>query len=166
MPLCKHCWQNVILVIKIFVMWTEKGKVQRRGRTQKKKDTGRKNEFNESIASPAAVLTHLNAQPDTHHEEMRPPTAENVQSTGLSDWIRAQLADLPCESQRAKFADTWCADVCHSQQKLRITQLTPQPIFQPLWWRHYNMTVWILARKEINFSMAAGLIRLHMPGVK
>ena len=50
-----------------------------------------------------------------------------------------------------------------------------------IWWRHdmealsvgiplskdhYNMTVWILARKEINFSMAAGLIRLHMPGVK
>ena len=32
--------------------------------------------------------------------------------------------------------------------------------------KHYNMTVWILARKEINFSMAAGLIRLHMPGVK
>ena len=31
---------------------------------------------------------------------------------------------------------------------------------------NYNMTVWILARKEINFSMAAGLIRLHMPGVK
>ena len=29
-----------------------------------------------------------------------------------------------------------------------------------------NMTVWILARKEINFSMAAGLIRLHIPGVK
>ena len=36
-------------------------------------------------------------------------------------------------------------------------------------WDHilnYNMTVWILARKDINFSMAAGLIRLHMPGVK
>ena len=32
--------------------------------------------------------------------------------------------------------------------------------------KYYNMTVWILARKEINFSMAAGLIRLHMPGVK
>ena len=31
---------------------------------------------------------------------------------------------------------------------------------------HYNMTVWILARNDINFSMAAGLIRLHMPGVK
>ena len=31
---------------------------------------------------------------------------------------------------------------------------------------NYNMTVWILARKEINFPMAAGLIRLHMPGVK
>ena len=30
----------------------------------------------------------------------------------------------------------------------------------------YNMTVWILARNDINFSMAAGLIRLHMPGVK
>ena len=30
----------------------------------------------------------------------------------------------------------------------------------------YNMTVWILARNVINFSMAAGLIRLHMPGVK
>ena len=31
---------------------------------------------------------------------------------------------------------------------------------------NYNMTVWILARNDINFSMAAGLIRLHMPGVK
>ena len=30
----------------------------------------------------------------------------------------------------------------------------------------YNMTVWVLARNDINFSMAAGLIRLHMPGVK
>ena len=32
--------------------------------------------------------------------------------------------------------------------------------------RYYNMTVRILARNDINFSMAAGLIRLHMPGVK
>ena len=31
---------------------------------------------------------------------------------------------------------------------------------------YYNMTVWILAQNDINFSMAAGLIRLHMPGVK
>ena len=31
---------------------------------------------------------------------------------------------------------------------------------------NYHMTVWILARNDINFSMAAGLIRLHMPGVK
>ena len=31
---------------------------------------------------------------------------------------------------------------------------------------NHNMTVWILARNDINFSMAAGLIRLHMPGVK
>ena len=31
---------------------------------------------------------------------------------------------------------------------------------------YYNMTVWILARNDIIFSMAAGLIRLHMPGVK
>ena len=30
----------------------------------------------------------------------------------------------------------------------------------------YNMTVWILARNDIIFSVAAGLIRLHMPGVK
>ena len=28
---------------------------------------------------------------------------------------------------------------------------------------NYNMTVWILARNDINFSMTAGLIRLHMP---
>ena len=33
-------------------------------------------------------------------------------------------------------------------------------------WVSYNMTVWILAWNDINFSMAAGLIRLHMPGVK
>ena len=31
---------------------------------------------------------------------------------------------------------------------------------------YYNMTVCILARNDINFSMAAGLIRLHMPGVQ
>ena len=31
---------------------------------------------------------------------------------------------------------------------------------------YYNMTVWILAGKYINFAIAAGLIRLHMPGVK
>ena len=31
--------------------------------------------------------------------------------------------------------------------------------------KHYNMTVWILAGNCINFTIAAGLIRLHMPGV-
>ena len=30
----------------------------------------------------------------------------------------------------------------------------------------YNMTVWILAGNYISFTIAAGLIRLHMPGVK
>ena len=35
-----------------------------------------------------------------------------------------------------------------------------------MWGINYNMTVWILARNDINLSMAAGLIRLHMPGVK
>ena len=31
---------------------------------------------------------------------------------------------------------------------------------------HNNMTVWIWARNDINFSMAADLIKLHKPGVK
>ena len=31
---------------------------------------------------------------------------------------------------------------------------------------YYNMTVWILAGNYISFNIAAGLIRLHMPGVK
>ena len=31
---------------------------------------------------------------------------------------------------------------------------------------YYNMTVWILAGSYISFTIAAGLIRLHMPGVK
>ena len=31
---------------------------------------------------------------------------------------------------------------------------------------HYNMTMWILAGNYISFTIAAGLIRLHMPGVK
>ena len=30
----------------------------------------------------------------------------------------------------------------------------------------YNMTVWIWAGNYISFTIAAGLIRLHMPGVK
>ena len=31
---------------------------------------------------------------------------------------------------------------------------------------NYNMTVWIWAGNYISFTIAAGLIRLHMPGVK
>ena len=31
---------------------------------------------------------------------------------------------------------------------------------------NYNMTVWILAGNYISFTIAAGLIRLHMPGIK
>ena len=30
----------------------------------------------------------------------------------------------------------------------------------------YNMTVWIWTGNYISFTIAAGLIRLHMPGVK
>ena len=32
--------------------------------------------------------------------------------------------------------------------------------------KYYNMTVWIWAGNYISFTIAAGLIRLHMPGVK
>ena len=35
-----------------------------------------------------------------------------------------------------------------------------------IWSMDYNMTVWILAGNYIIFTIAAGLIRLHMPGVK
>ena len=35
-----------------------------------------------------------------------------------------------------------------------------------IWVKYYNMTVWILAGNYISFTIAAGLIRLHMPGVK
>ena len=31
---------------------------------------------------------------------------------------------------------------------------------------NYDMTVWILAGNNVSFTIAAGLIRLHMPGVK
>ena len=31
---------------------------------------------------------------------------------------------------------------------------------------YYNMPVWILAGNDIIFSIAAGLIRRHMPGLK
>ena len=31
---------------------------------------------------------------------------------------------------------------------------------------HINMTVWIVAENYISFTIEAGLIRLHMPGVK
>ena len=31
---------------------------------------------------------------------------------------------------------------------------------------YYNMAVWILVGNYISFTIAAGLIRLHMPGVK
>ena len=35
-----------------------------------------------------------------------------------------------------------------------------------VWYNDYNMTVWILAGNYISFTIAAGLIRLHMPGVE
>ena len=31
---------------------------------------------------------------------------------------------------------------------------------------YYNMTVWILAGNYISFTIAVGLIRLYVPGVK
>ena len=45
-------------------------------------------------------------------------------------------------------------------------QTIPSLVHCHLFGANYNMIVWILARNDINFSMAAGLIRLHMPGVK
>ena len=52
---------------------------------------------------------------------------------------------------------------------LRTIQMLPTHLSLP-WIRslknHYNMTVWILAGNYISFTIAAGLIRLHMPGVK
>ena len=44
--------------------------------------------------------------------------------------------------------------------------MTPYAIPTPQWVKgYYNMTVWILAGNYISFTIA-GLIRLHMPGVK
>ena len=46
---------------------------------------------------------------------------------------------------------------------------TTQRLKNPFWIdynNNYNMIVWMLERNDINFSMAAGLIGLHMPGVK
>ena len=37
---------------------------------------------------------------------------------------------------------------------------------KPSYMDYYNMTVWILAGNYISFTIAAGLIRLHMPGVR
>ena len=47
-------------------------------------------------------------------------------------------------------------------ESIEAGEKTPQSCYNI----DYNMTEWILARNDINFSMAAGLIRLYMPGVK
>ena len=77
----------------------------------------------------------------------------------------------------------WLIDRSHHCESFKTTNLSP---FLSQWcgwlsvlsnlrhvWRrgtrnilHYNMIVCILARNDYNFSMAAGLIRVHMPGVK
>ena len=59
----------------------------------------------------------------------------------------------------------------HSQTKVRVwkPKIPKWPLgdhFESDVVENYNMTVWILARNDIYFSMAAGLIRLHMPCVK
>ena len=55
----------------------------------------------------------------------------------------------------------------HPTQLIAIEHTTKPWLYSYPWAdTHHNMTVWILARNDINVSMAAGLIRLHMPGVK
>ena len=52
-------------------------------------------------------------------------------------------------------------------ERLRSEE-SPHPHDYPYYWLilDYNMTVWILAGNYTSFTLAAGLIRLHMPGVK
>ena len=50
-----------------------------------------------------------------------------------------------------------------------VTYYCLQPHYTVNTWNmvtYYNMTVWILAGNYISFTIAAVLIRLHMPGVK
>ena len=49
--------------------------------------------------------------------------------------------------------------------KWRLNLYQPSMIFRSRV-TNYNMTVWILAGNYTSFTIAAGLIRLHMPGVK
>ena len=53
-------------------------------------------------------------------------------------------------------------------QKEQVTQLGlwAPSLVQLMINHNYNMTVWILAGNYISFTIAAGLIRLHMPSVK
>ena len=66
-------------------------------------------------------------------------------------------------------AITWAnvdPDLCRHMASQGHNELTHWPLGDVAVILYYNMTVWILARNDIIFSMAAGLIRLHMPGVK
>ena len=46
-----------------------------------------------------------------------------------------------------------------------IIQTIPNTYISYIHIANYNMNVWILARNDINFAMAAGLFRLRIPGV-
>ena len=55
-------------------------------------------------------------------------------------------------------------------KSIHVSRKAPLSIAGPAWEgvikKYYNMTVWIWAGNYISFTIAAGLIRLHMPGVK
>ena len=56
-----------------------------------------------------------------------------------------------------------CAIILMTQHKTGVTPLLMHWSYCSL---YYNMNVWILAGNYISFTIAAGLIRLHMLGVK
>ena len=61
-------------------------------------------------------------------------------------------------------SEVQCAHWCGTQR--RSTPNWVEVIYSSSFGINYNMTVWILAGNYISFTIAAGLIRLHMPGVK
>ena len=70
------------------------------------------------------------------------------------------LCDQNCDDSHTQGTTTASGPAADDENGIPILQREQTKVV------NYNMTVWILAGNYISFTIAAGLIRLHMPGVK
>ena len=107
------------------------------------------------------------------------PGSEPVQEEWLEDWMVENLKKWQSADPHMSRVISWLNEGQGKPRWKEISRYGRDTKAHVLQWEslhqkdgilcrvwYYNMTVWILAGNYSSFTIAAGLIRLHMPGVK